>query len=342
MSDLVFWSVAVAIAIGAALAAPAVLPDHVVRALIVFALNGVFVVSLAFTNGLTGVFSLGHVAFIALGAYASGITSLAPATKLALLPKLPLLLAGWSLDFVPSCLAGGAVAAAAALCVGWPVLRLSGHYVSVATLGLLVIVNVVLVNAKDITRGARTFTGVPTDTTLPWAVGALAVTLIVLGRIAASPTGRALRAVREDPIAAESVGIGVRPMRLFAFVTAAFFAGCGGGFYAHYLGSFSPATFGYPLTFSLIAMLVVGGMRSLTGALAGVAVVTLLSEVLRNVERGFTLGALEVPALFGASQIVLGLVLIIVMIARPGGLIGDTEFGAHQVRRLFAPHRQET
>ncbi|MCU0868501.1 MAG: branched-chain amino acid ABC transporter permease [Burkholderiales bacterium] len=331
-------------AMAAAWLAPQVLPDHVTRALIVFALHAIFVVSLAFTNGLTGVFSLGHVAFVALGAYTAGITALAPAMQVAMLPKLPAVLAAVHLGFVASCLAGGAVAAVVALVVGWPILRLSGHYVSVATLGLLVIVEVTLVNAKDITRGARTFTNVPTDTTLPWAVGALVLTLVVLGRIAASPTGRALRAVREDPIAAASIGIGVRAMRLLAFTVAAFFAGAGGGLYAHYLGSFSPATFGFPLTFLLIAMLVVGGMRSLTGALVGTALVTLLSELLRNAERGFAIGGVEVPALFGASQIVLGLVLIAVMVFRPSGLLGDAELSVRWLRpsRLVVSRPKES
>jgi branched-chain amino acid transport system permease protein len=324
--------------------APQALPDHVTRVLVVFSLHAIFVVSLAFTNGLTGVFSLGHVAFVALGAYTAGIVSLDPTMQLAMLPKLPAPLAGVHLGFVASCVAGGMVAAAVALVVGWPILRLSGHYVSVATLGLLVIVEVTLVNAKDITRGARTFTNVPIDTTLPWAIGALALTLLVLGRIAGSPTGRALRAIREDPIAAASIGIGVRSMRLLAFTVAAFFAGAGGGLYAHYLGSFSPATFGFPLTFLTIAMLVVGGMRSLTGAVVGTAVVTLLSEVLRNAERGFALGAFEIPALFGASQIVLGLVLIAVMVFRPSGLLGDAELSARWLRppRFVVPRPKES
>ena len=90
-------------------------------------------------------------------------------------------------------------------------MRLSGHFVSVATLGFLIIVNVVLINAVDYTRGARTFTGVPLETTLPWAIGWLVVTLVVLARIVYSPTGRRYRAVREDTIAAQAIGISVLP-----------------------------------------------------------------------------------------------------------------------------------
>ncbi|RVA36783.1 branched-chain amino acid ABC transporter permease, partial [Mesorhizobium sp. M7A.F.Ca.US.001.01.1.1] len=120
--------------------------------------------------------------------------------------------------------------------------------------------------------------------------------------------------------------------RLIAFVIGAFFSGVGGSLYAHYLGSFSPNTFYFALTMSLITMLVLGGMGSLTGAVVGVICVSLLSEVLRSVERGFTIGDFAVPALFGASQIVLGFIFILVMIFRPKGIMGDREltFGSTQ------------
>ncbi len=111
-------------------------------------------------------------------------------------------------------------------------------------------------------------------------MGWLVLGLIVLGRIVYSPRGRAWRAVREDTIAAQAIGIDVLPTRLSAFVIGSFFAGVGGSLYGHYLGSFSPHSFYFAYTFSLISMLVIGGMQSLTGAVAGVIVVSLLSEVL--------------------------------------------------------------
>src|SRR5262249_25158909 len=95
--------------------------------------------------------------------------------------------------------------------------------------------------------------------------------------------------------------------------------------FAHYLGSFSPKTFYFAMTMNIVAMLVLGGMGSLSGALIGVVCVSVLTETLRSVERGFTLGAFEVPAIFGASQIILGFVFILVMIFRPKGIMGDRE-----------------
>jgi branched-chain amino acid transport system permease protein len=316
-------------------ALPHVANDYIVRIVIVMCINAVLVSSMALANGFAGVFSLGHVGFVAVGAYVSGVLSLSITAKHSFLPDLPAWLASISLSFLPATLVAGLVCAVLAAIVGAPLMRLSGYFVSVATLGFLIIVNVILINAVDYTRGARTFTGVPLESTLPWAAGWLAVTLVILARVVYAPTGRRYHAVREDTIAAQAVGISVLPARLSAFVLGAFFAGVGGSLYGHYLGSFSPASFYMAYTFSLISMLVIGGMQSLTGAVTGVVVVSLASEVLRNLERGIDLGPLSLPPLYGASQIVLGIIFILVMIFRPSGIMGDREisFGPTKTRR---------
>jgi len=245
------------------------------------------------------------------------------------------------MEFLSSTIVAALVCVVLAFLVGAPLMRLSGHFVSVATLGFLIIVNVVLINADDYTRGARTFTGVPLQTTLPWAMGWLLLALVVLARIVYSPKGRAWRAVREDTIAAQAIGIDVLPTRLSAFVIGAFFAGAGGSLYGHYLGSFSPSGFYFAYTFSLISMLVIGGMRSMTGAVLGVIVVSLLSELLRNLERGFDLGIVAVPPLYGASQIVLGIIFILIMIFRPSGVMGDLELSFGRIAALLHKGRKE-
>jgi branched-chain amino acid transport system permease protein len=321
--------------------APSLMNDYFVRILTVMCINAMLVTSMGLTNGFTGVFSLGHVGFVGVGAYVSGVLSLSDAAKAAYLPDLPAWIAGLHFAFFPSTLIAGLVCIVLALLVGAPLMRLSGHFVSVATLGFLIIVNVVLINADDYTRGARTFTGVPLETTLPWAMGWLLLALVVLARIVYSPKGRAWRAVREDLIAAQAIGIDVLPTRLSAFVIGAFFAGVGGSLYGHYLGSFSPAGFYFAYTFSLISMLVIGGMRSMTGAVLGVIIVSVLSELLRNLERGFDIGFVVVPPLYGASQIVLGIILILIMIFRPSGVMGDLELSFGRIAALLHKGRKE-
>jgi branched-chain amino acid transport system permease protein len=320
------WAICgLALIAAATWATPHVLNDYYVRVIIVMCINAILVASLSIANGFTGVFSLGHVGFVAVGAYASGILSLPAAAKHAYLPDLPHWLASITLSFLPATVVAGLICVVLAFLVGAPLMRLSGYFVAVATLGFLIIVNVVLINAVAFTRGARTFTGVPLETTLAWAVGWLTLTLVVLARVVYSPAGRRYRSVREDTVAAQAVGISVLRTRLSGFMLGAFFAGVGGSLYGHYLGSFSPASFYLAYTFTLISMLVIGGMQSLTGAVVGVVVVTLLSEVLRNLERGIHLGSLAVPPLYGAAQIVLGLIFILVMIFRPSGIMGDRE-----------------
>ena len=147
--------------------------------------------------------------------------------------------------------------------------------------------------------------------------------------------------MREDTIAAQAIGINVLPTRLSAFMLGAFFAGVGGSLYGHYLGSFSPASFYMAYTFSLISMLVIGGMQSLTGAVVGVIVVSLLSEILRNLERGFDFGAVRIPPLYGASQIVLGIIFILIMIFRPSGIMGDRELSLGQIAKRMSKRTEE-
>jgi branched-chain amino acid transport system permease protein len=335
--------VVVALALPAlfSVAAPALMNDYLVRVVTVICINALLVVSMGLANGFTGVFSLGHIGFVAVGAYVSGVLSLTPANKESYLPDLPAWIAAIHLGFLPSTIVAGLVCVVLAFLVGGPLMRLSGHFVSVATLGFLIIVNVMVVNSDTYTRGARTFTGVPLQTTLPWAMGWLLLALVVLARIIYSPKGRAWRAVREDTIAAQAIGIAVLPTRLSAFVIGSFFAGVGGSLYGHYLGSFSSASFYFAYTFSLISMLVIGGMRSLTGALIGVLVVSLLSELLRNLERGFDLGIVTVPPVYGGSQIVLGVLFILIMIFRPSGIVGDHELSFRRIAALLHRARKE-
>ncbi len=294
----------------------------------------ILVVSLNLSNGFTGVFSLGHIGFMALGAYISAILTLPLREKQNYLPDLPIWLAGVHLDtaiagfpigFLLATLIAGALVALVALLVGLVLMRLSGHFVAVATLGFLVIVRVVLVNADTFTRGSRTFSNVTTYSNLWWVWGWALITLYVVWRLKFSPYGRAMFAQREDRLAARAIGIAVMPPRLLAFVVSAFFTAVAGALFGHFLGSFSPATFYFDLTFRVVTMLVVGGMGSVSGSVLGAALVIALAEALRRIE--------DTTQLFGMSQIVLALIFILIIIFRREGLLGQREIA---LDRLFA------
>lgn len=293
----------------------------------------ILVLSLNLSNGFTGVFSLGHIGFMALGAYASAILTLPLREKQEYLPNLPGWLAGahfdfrlgsFPLGFLTATLIAAFLVSLVALLVGLVLMRLSGHFVAVATLGLLVIVRVLLFNADNLTRGSRTFSNVTPYTNLWWVWGWALLAVYVVWRIKRSAFGRAMFAQREDRWAAQSIGIEVMQPRLFAFVVSAFFTAVAGSLYAHFITSFSPTVFYFDLTFKVITMLVVGGMGSVSGSIIGTVLIVGLTEILRRLE--------DPSQLYGMSGIVLAILFILIIIFRREGLLGQQEIA---LDRLF-------
>ncbi len=309
------------------------------RVIVVLGIDIILVLGLNLFNGFTGVFSLGHIGFMAIGAYGSAILSMPVAHKAINLPDLPSWLAGIELGFLPSILVAGLLAAAVAVVVGLPVLRLSGHYVAVATLSFLVIVRVVLINATPFTRGSRTFFGTPAYTTVWWVYAWVLVTIYIAWRVLRSPYGRAMLAQREDRAAAMAIGVNVLRTRLLPFVLSAFLTAVAGALWGHYILSFSPNAFYWSETFAIVTMLVVGGMGSISGSVIGTVLIVLLTETLRELERGFDLGFIHVPPLYGLSQILVAVAFISVLIFRREGLLGDTEIN---FTRLFSKRQQSS
>jgi branched-chain amino acid transport system permease protein len=317
---------AVALLFLALLAMNLALPGYYLRIVNLIGINIILVASLNLTNGFTGIFSLGHAGFMALGAYSSALLTLPAAQKALSLPDLPPWLAATGAPFPAALLVAGMVAAFAALLIGFPVLRLRGHYLAVATMGFLVIVRVVLVNAESITRGARGISGLPRYTDSWWVYGTAVVVLYLLRRLTTSAYGRGLMAIRDNPAAAESLGIPLARYRLMAFCVGAFFAGVGGALWGHLQSVIAPGFFSYGETFFLVEISIIGGTASLTGAVVGSVIMTLLPELLRNLEGGGSILGLAIPPLYGLSQLILAALLILIIIFRQQGIMGAREF----------------
>jgi branched-chain amino acid transport system permease protein len=311
--------------------------EYVRRIVIGIGINVILVVALNLSSGFTGVFSLGHIGFMAIGAYAASVLTLPVGLKAVNLPALPGWLGGLALPFLPATLIGGALAMLVAFVVGISLMRLKGAYVSVATLGFMVIVQVVLVNWDQVTRGARTFAGVPSHTTA-WNVWAwAAVTVYLVWRIGRSPFGRDMMASRDNEIAARSLGISVVRSRLLAFCVSAFLTGAAGSLWAHFITSFSPKSFYFTQAFSVITMLVIGGLGSVSGSVIGVFLITVVSELLRNAERGLAIGSLRIPPLYGASQVLMAVIFVLIIVFRPQGLMGGRELDLRAIARRVFP-----
>ena len=300
---------------------------------ILIAINTVVAVSLTMANGFTGVFSLGQVGFMAIGAYTGALINLPPIWKdPMLLPGLPSWLAnldtrGWP-DWgalLVACLIGGALATVISYFVGFPLMRLSGNYVAVATMGFLIIVYTVLVKWDTVTYGSQGLNPIPTYTNVWSAYGWAVVTIYVALRIKTSSFGRSMIASRDNLIAARAVGVRAHQARLLAFCLSAFLTGVGGALLAHQIGTVAPNAYYFTTTFNIVIMVVLGGLGSVSGAVVGAVFMTLAPEVLRDLETNVSVGPIHYTEAFGLSQIILAIIFIVVMILRPKGLFGERE-----------------
>ena len=292
------------------------------------------VVGIYIFAGNSGILSFGHIGFMCIGAYAAAWATCDPQWKQLMLTGLPLFLQQNRYPMVVAVFGGGALAGAVALAFGIVITRLSGIAASIATFAFLVVVNSIYANWDSVTAGTSSMVGVPTIVG-PWialAFAAVAVVLAYLFQI--SGFGLMLRASRDDEAAAASSGIDVRRVRLAAFTLSGFVVGAAGGVYAHFLGILTTDVFYLDLTFITIAMLIVGGVGSLSGAVVGVVFITLVTEIFRAGEAGFSIGGYSLNLPRGAQEIGLGVLMALVLIFRPDGVMGGRELPFPLRRRI--------
>jgi len=283
------------------------------------------VVSMYVFIGNSGVLSFGHVSFVALGAFSAGLATAPAAVKPTTFPELLPFLANLETGNITSLALSAALGGLFALLVGIPIMRLSGLSAGIATFAVLIITNNVLRNWEAIGPGAKTLSLIPTTTGfLQATIGSLLVVAVAFA-YQRSRWGRMLRAGREDPAAARSVGIDIHRQRLIAFTLSGALAGFSGGLLVHLLGSINTQQVFLDLTFITLAMLVVGGIGSLWGAVVGAVLISGANSVLAEAERGTTvLGtALQVPA--GTRLITVGVLMLVVLAIRPDGVSGSRE-----------------
>jgi branched-chain amino acid transport system permease protein len=298
-----FVALAVALAV-----VPLLLSTNLVNMGVYALIFGLAAIGLSLLMGLAGQVSLGHAAFFAVGAYVQAI--LVTRTQ------------------VPGVLAAVIAVAASmlvALLVGLPLLRLRGHFLALATLGLGIIVSVV-VRELEVTGGTSGIFGIPKPSfggreyDSPQEFFWLLVPFVVIGLLLArglvrSRTGRALGAVNDSEVAAECLGVNTYALRLRVFVLAAGYAGLAGVFYAHWLAVVSPEAAGFELSVQLLLMVVLGGLGTVWGALVGAVAVEALGEGMRS------LIPVVIPGASGEVQLLgFGLVLVLLVVLLPGGL----------------------
>lgn len=324
---LITWVILTLVLVVVAVLAVTVLGRGQTRIANQFIINVGVVVAIQSFIGATGLLSFGHIAFLGIGAYTTGLLTIPVSQKESILPALPNWLINMEVGLLAALVLTLVVVAIVAAFFGAPISRMRQNVIPMATLAVLVIVYTVANLWDDVTRGTRGLVGVPHLTTT-WTILA-ATSLIILAALLfkASPWGLQAQAVREDEVAAASFGISIARTRFIAWVFSAALMSVAGTMWALNSMAFSPEQFFFAETFSLLAMLIIGGIGSVSGALVGVAAITVLAELLRDLERGFSLGPLQLGELPGLVQFATAALIIVLLILRPSGLFGNGEIG---------------
>jgi ABC-type branched-chain amino acid transport system, permease component len=313
------------------------LDSYVVRILNLCAIYVVLGLSMNLINGFTGLFSLGHAGFMAVGAYTTALLTMSPDVKAQNFFMVPLIkpLDSICLPFFIALLLAGILSAIVAFFIGAPVLRLKGDYLAIATLGFSEIIRIIFTNTQNITNGALGIKGIPDTTNLWWTFGVAVFTVIVMVLLISSSYGRALKAIREDEVAAESMGISLFKHKVLSFMIGAFFAGVGGGLLGNLLGTIDPLMFRFILTFNILLIIVLGGMGSITGTIISAFVITTAGEALRFLDESMDLGFVVIPGIPGLRMVVFSGLLIIVVLFFSNGLMGNKEFSLEKIINKF-------
>ena len=272
-------------------------------------INIILAVGLNLIVGFSGQFSLGHAGFMAIGAYAAAIIGSKSPTYGA---------------FFGAMLVGALLSGAVALLVGIPTLRLKGDYLAVATLGVSEIIRIFIINGGSLTNGAAGILGIPNFTTWQMVYFFVVITTIATLNFLRSPIGRSTLSVREDEIAAESVGVNTTKIKIIAFVFGAITASIAGSLQAGFIGSVVPKDYTFINSINVLIIVVFGGLGSITGAIVSAIVLGILNMLLQDVA--------------SIRMIIYALALVLVMIFRPGGLLGTWELN---LSRFFKKSKKE-
>lgn len=300
------------------LLAPVLVNSYVQRILVMIALYGVLSISLNHIVGYLGEISLGHAAFYAIGAF----------TSVYLTKKC-------GVNYFPASLVGALVAAAAGVLMAVLTMRMRGIYLAVTTMGFLEVVRAVILNWRKVTGGSQGMSSIGKPVLFGFKFTLtnggyyylilfyLLLTIVVTRLVISSRMGRAFKAIREDALAAQFVGINLYAFKIWAFVISAFFAGLAGAFYAHFLGYINNNTFTYSISVSILCMVILGGRGTIRGALAGAVILAPMSELLRSLTEAMS----GLPGWLISNPerwrfVIYGAILVLMMRFRPQGLLG--------------------
>lgn len=271
--------------------------------IILLCINAISAMGVSLLTGFTGIFTLGHAGYMAVGAYTAGILTFQ-----------------YEVHFLPAILSGGLLAAVIAYIVGVPTLKLVGDYYAIASIGLGEAIRLILENGGAITRGSRGYPGIPSYTTLTVAIVFLVIMALLMFNLINGRFGRAFKSCRDDYIAASLLGYDTAKYRILSLVISAFYCGISGALLGGFLSFIQPIMFDMMKSTEITSVVVFGGLGSMTGTLIGVVIITLITELFRPISQ--------------YRMLIYGAILVIVMVIRPEGIMGQYEFSSKLFKRL--------
>lgn len=280
--------------------------------MVTICVNIMLAVSLNLVTGFTGQFSLGHAGFMAIGAYSTALITMSIPTV-------------WG--FVLGLITGAVLAALLGFLVGLPTLRLRGDYLAIATLGMAEIIRVLLLN-MGFTNGAAGLSGIPQFVNWNWLFVLTVGTVVLISNFLNSRFGHDCIAVREDEIAAESIGVRSTRVKTLAFMTGAFFGAIAGGVYASYFYFLKPDLFGFMQSINILVIVVLGGLGSVSGSIIAAVLLAVISTLLQ-----------PFPEI---RMILYSLALVVLMVFRPQGIMGSRELSLQLFSRLLPKRHTKT
>jgi len=268
------------------------------------AINCIAALGVSLFTGFTGVFTLGHAGYMAIGAYTAAILTVEH-----------------GVHFIPAIIAGGLLAMILAYLIGLPTLKLVGDYYTIASLGLGEAIRLVIENWQSLTRGARGYPGIDNYTTLPVSLGFLLVMGIGMFFLVNSSYGRAFKACRDDYVAASLLGFNTARYRVLSLAISGFYCGVSGALLAGFMSFVQPVMFDMAKSTELVSVVVFGGLGSMSGCLIGTTILTLITELFRPISQ--------------YRMLIYGLVLVLVMVLRPEGIMGTNELSLRYIKSIF-------
>lgn len=268
-------------------------------------INCIAAMGVSLFTGFTGIFTLGHAGYMAIGAYTTAIMTVQ-----------------YGIHWFPSIIAGGILAMILAYLIGLPTLKLVGDYYTIASLGLGEAIRLVIENWNSLTRGARGFPGIDGYTTMPVAIAFMFVMALLMFFIVNSNYGRIFKACRDDYVAASLLGYNTARYRVLSLAISGFYCGVSGALLAGFMSFIQPIMFDMAKSTELVSIVVFGGLGSMSGCLIGTTILTLITELFRPISQ--------------YRMLIYGLVLVLVMVLRPEGILGTNELTPKFIKSLFS------